>query len=85
MRSGARVLVRLASPDEYEAVGELREAAYVHDYEISDHYRETLRDAAPRGGHEVWVAVDRHTGRLFGTVVTPGPVAISVSSAGREN
>jgi GNAT superfamily N-acetyltransferase len=67
------VLVRLASPDEYEAVGNLREGAYLHDYELPDRYRETLRDAAPRDGHEVWVAVDRHTGRLLGTVVTPGP------------
>jgi hypothetical protein len=43
------IAVRLAGPDDYEAVGELREAAYSHDYEISDHYRESLRDAAPRG------------------------------------
>jgi hypothetical protein len=56
------------------SAGELREAAYSHDYEISDHYRESLRDAAPRGtGHEVWVAVERHTRRLLGTVVTPRP------------
>jgi hypothetical protein len=53
-------LVRLAGPDDYQAVGELREVAYAHDYDISDHYREPLGDAAPRDGHEVWVAVERH-------------------------
>jgi GNAT superfamily N-acetyltransferase len=77
------VLVRLAGPDDYEAAGELREAAYAHDYDISDHYRESLRDAAPRGGHQVWVAADRHTGRLLGTVVTPGPGG-HISELGRD-
>jgi GNAT superfamily N-acetyltransferase len=68
------IAVRLAGLDDYAAVGALREAAYSHDYEISDHYRQSLRDAAPRGtGQEVWVAVERHTGRLLGTVVTPRP------------
>jgi hypothetical protein len=43
------VLVRLATPDEYAAVGALRQAAYAHDYDMSDDYRERLRDAAPRG------------------------------------
>jgi len=68
------VLIRLAVPDEFEAVGELREAAYSHDYEISDNYRATLRDLAPgRAEQEVWVAVDRHIGQLLGTVTVPRP------------
>jgi GNAT superfamily N-acetyltransferase len=68
------VLIRLGDPGEYEAIGALREAAYSHDYDISDHYRENLRSVAPRAAeHELWVAVDRHTGQLLGTVVTPRP------------
>jgi ribosomal protein S18 acetylase RimI-like enzyme len=68
------VLIRLAAPDEFAAVGRLREAAYSHDYEISDNYRAALRDVAGRGvGQEVWVAVDRHTGQLLGTVTVPRP------------
>ncbi|MGD0554073.1 MAG: GNAT family N-acetyltransferase [Streptosporangiaceae bacterium] len=68
------VLVRLADPGEYEAIGELSEAAYGHDYDISDHYRENLRAVAARAAeHQVWVAVDRHTGQLLGTVATPRP------------
>lgn len=68
------VLIRLAAPQEFEAIGELREAAYSHDYEISDNYRATLRDVAARGAEqEVWVALDRHTGQLLGTVTVPRP------------
>jgi len=68
------VLIRLAAPSEYEAIGELREAAYSHDYEISDHYRAALRDVAARAAEQdVWVALDRHTGRLLGTVTVPRP------------
>jgi GNAT superfamily N-acetyltransferase len=68
------VLIRLAVPGEFEAIGALREAAYSHDYEISDNYRATLRDvAAPGGEQEVWVALDRHTSQLLGTVTVPRP------------
>lgn len=68
------VLLRLAAPDEFEAIGELREAAYSHDYEISDNYRATLRDVTARGDEqEVWVALDGHTGQLLGTVTVPRP------------
>jgi hypothetical protein len=35
------VLIRLATPGEYPAVGDLCEAAYSHDYEISDRYRQS--------------------------------------------
>jgi hypothetical protein len=46
------VLLRLAAPDEFEAIGELREAAYSHDYEISDNYRATLLDVTARGDEQ---------------------------------
>ena len=66
------VLLRLAVPDEFEAIAELREAAYRHDYEISDNYRATLRDVTARGDEqEVWVALDGHTGQLLGSVTLP--------------
>jgi ribosomal protein S18 acetylase RimI-like enzyme len=68
------VLIRLATPDEYEAIADLSVAAYSHDYDISDGYRRSLRDVAARAAeHEVWVAVDRQTGQLLGSVVTPRP------------
>src|ERR1700722_16167405 len=68
------VLIRLAGPDEYEAIGELSEAAYSQDYDITDGYRQGLRDVAARAArHQVWAAVDRHTGQLLGTAVTPRP------------
>lgn len=66
------VHIRLAVPGEYEAIGELSVAAYGHDYDISDHYRQSLRDVATRAAeHEVWVAVDQRSGQLLGTAVTP--------------
>jgi len=68
------VLIRLAAPGEYKAIGELGETAYSHDYDISDRYRDRLRDVAARAAeHEVWVAVDRHDGQLLGTVTVPRP------------
>lgn len=68
------VAIRLADPGEYGAIADLREAAYSHDYTISENYGASLRDVAPAdGGHEVWVAADRHTGQLLGTVTTPRP------------
>ena len=77
------VLIRLADPGEYEAIGELNEAAYSHDYDISDGYRQSLRDVATRAAeHQVWVAVDRHTGQLLGSAVTPRPGG-HVSELGR--
>jgi hypothetical protein len=65
------VLIRLATPGEYPVIGELRAAAYSHDYEISDHYRQSLRDvaaqaAAQAAAHEVWVAVDRRPAAAAG-------------------
>lgn len=50
------ILIRLADQAEYEAVGELSDAAYSHDYVISDWYRASLREVAARAAeHEVWV------------------------------
>jgi len=78
------VLIRLAAPGEYEAIGELGETAYSHDYDISDQYRERLLDVAARAAeHEVWVAVDRHTGQLLGTVTAPRP-GRHISVLGRD-
>ena len=78
------VLIRLATPGEYEAIGELNEAAYSHDYDISDQYRQSLRDVTTRAAeHQVWVAVDRTTGQLLGTAVTPRPGG-HVSELGRD-
>jgi ribosomal protein S18 acetylase RimI-like enzyme len=77
------VLIRSAAPGEYEAIGELSVAAYSHDYDISDAYRQSLRAVAARAAeHEVWVAVDRQTGELLGSVVTPRPGG-HVSELGR--
>jgi ribosomal protein S18 acetylase RimI-like enzyme len=68
------VLIRLAAPDEYEAIGELGETAYSHDYDITDGYRQRVRDVAARAAeHEVWVAALQHTGQILGTVTAPGP------------
>jgi GNAT superfamily N-acetyltransferase len=78
------VLIRLAAPGEHTQIGALREAAYSHDYEITDHYRGILRDVAPPGSrHEVWVAVDRHSGQCLGTVTVPRPGG-HISELGRD-
>jgi ribosomal protein S18 acetylase RimI-like enzyme len=78
------VLIRLAAPGEYVAIGELGVAAYSHDYDISDGYRRNLCDVAARAAqNEVWVAVDRETGQLLGSVVTPRPDS-HVSELGQD-
>jgi hypothetical protein len=60
------VLIRLAVPGEFAAIGELREAAYSHDYEISGNYRAAQRDVAQGGvEQEVWVALDQGTAMGF--------------------
>ncbi|MEV6931005.1 GNAT family N-acetyltransferase [Dactylosporangium sp. NPDC051485] len=72
----ADIEVRLVSASEYDAAGELSEAAYRHDYTISDVYRADIRDVAARAvEHQVWVAVDVGSGELLGTVATPRPGA----------
>jgi GNAT superfamily N-acetyltransferase len=78
------VLIRLAAPGEYDAIAELNVAAYSHDYEISDSYRQSLRNVAARAAeHEFWVAVDRPTGQLLGSVLAPRPGG-HVSELGRD-
>lgn len=62
------LVIRLADPSEYDAVGELSYDAYRHDYSISDAYRAQLVDTAGRTDeYEVWVAVDAD-GTMVGTV-----------------
>lgn len=71
---GDGVTVRLVTPAEHEAVADLLDAAYGHEYSISDSYRAVLRDVTSRAAeHDVWVAVDDETGALLGTVATPSP------------
>ncbi|MFF3063863.1 GNAT family N-acetyltransferase [Oerskovia sp. NPDC057915] len=71
---GTGVSVRLVTPAEHQAVADLLEAAYGHEYSISDSYRAVLRDVASRAAeHDVWVAVDDESGAVLGTVATPLP------------
>lgn len=66
------VLVRRVAPHEHDEVARLSVAAYAHDDDLSDTYRASLADVAARAAeHEVWVAQDRATGALLGTVATP--------------
>ncbi|MFF3601937.1 GNAT family N-acetyltransferase, partial [Kitasatospora indigofera] len=71
------VLVRLMREEEIDAVAELSERAYAHDYSLSDSYRASIVDVAGRAGeHQVWVASDTETGALLGTVSTPRAGAV---------
>jgi GNAT superfamily N-acetyltransferase len=68
------VLVRRATPEEYEAVGLITEAAY-EEFLLGpdDYYRKALRDAGRRDREaELWVAVD-DDGTLLGTVTSCPP------------
>jgi hypothetical protein len=66
------VLIRLAAPGEYEAIGELGETAYSHDYDITDGYRQRVRDVAARAAeHE---AAERGAVRV---VMSSGPDMIA--------
>jgi ribosomal protein S18 acetylase RimI-like enzyme len=59
--------IRLAVPEEYDAVGELTVAAYSHDGFVHGDYAMTLRAAADRAAKaELWVAAD--ASGLLGTV-----------------
>lgn len=76
------VSVRLVRDDEHEAVADLLEAAYTHDYEIGDEYRASLRAVAERAAeHQVWVAAEGDA--LLGSVATPRP-GRHISPLGRE-
>jgi ribosomal protein S18 acetylase RimI-like enzyme len=67
--------IRLAGPDDYEAVDQLVREAYEHDYGPRDH-DEPPQDDDPRlarvrsRGYDVWVAIDHETGELVGTVTS---------------
>ncbi|WNE94392.1 GNAT family N-acetyltransferase [Streptomyces luomodiensis] len=68
------ITIRLATPDEHARVARITEAAYAHDYPLAEDYRTELRAVGPRArDHEVWIAVDRSTGGILGTVATPRP------------
>jgi ribosomal protein S18 acetylase RimI-like enzyme len=63
--------LRLATPDDFTAVGEITVRGYEHDglLRASDSYAERLRDAAHRAAHaELWVAAEESSGTLLGTV-----------------
>lgn len=78
------VRVRLATPQEYDAVGELTVAGYLHDGFLrpDDGYVAELRDAARRAEEaELWVA-DRD-GEPVGTV-TFCPPGSALRELGRE-
>lgn len=64
--------IRLVRHTELDAVADLTEAAYTADYRVSAGYRTSLRAVAERASQdEVWVAEDRATGEILGTVWTP--------------
>ena len=78
------VLVRLARTEELGRVAKVSVTAYTHDYDLPADYVASIADVAPRAReHEVWVAQDRATGSLLGTVTTPRPDA-NLSPLGRE-
>jgi fluoroacetyl-CoA thioesterase len=68
------VLIRRATPADYETVGETTEAAYEEFLEgPEDYYRAPLRDAARRDREaELWVAVD-DDGQILGSVTSCPP------------
>ena len=69
------VTVRVARPEEYDAVGELTADAYVGDGLAGGDYAELLRDAPARAAvAELLVAVDAD-GRLLGTATLVPPDA----------
>lgn len=84
LRARDGVLVRLVRVEELGRVSELAVAAYAGDYgDLSPAYLASIADVAPRAlEHEVWVAVDRASGALLGTVATPRPGA-HISALGR--
>ncbi|RYV50235.1 GNAT family N-acetyltransferase [Pengzhenrongella frigida] len=75
LQPGDGVLVRLVRVEELDRVSELSVSAYAGDFgDLSPTYLASIADVAPRAlEHEVWVAEDRATGALLGTVATPRP------------
>ncbi|WP_426563490.1 GNAT family N-acetyltransferase [Angustibacter sp. McL0619] len=65
------VMVRAASPQEYDVIGDLTARAYLADGLIpqGSDYQDTLRKAADRAQHsELLVAWDDEAGQVLGTV-----------------
>ncbi|ANJ28641.1 hypothetical protein ATC03_02445 [Agromyces aureus] len=72
LRDRDDLVIRLVRDDEIEAVGALSLRAYDYAYDLTDGYRASIVDVAPRAReHQVWVAADRATGELLGSVATP--------------
>jgi len=72
LRVASGVLVRLVRPDELARVAELSVTAYTDSYDLPADYVASIADVVPRArDHEVWVAEERGTGQLLGTVTTP--------------
>jgi ribosomal protein S18 acetylase RimI-like enzyme len=67
--------IRLALPTEYEAVDALVDDAYRHSYGPREHEStEPTRFSAIRGrDFSVWVAVDKETNALLGTITITRP------------
>ncbi|WP_051701594.1 GNAT family N-acetyltransferase [Mycetocola saprophilus] len=63
-------LIRLARPEEFEAIDTLIRAAYTHDYGDKGHATDPMQFAASRAeNYDVWVAEDA-SGALLGSVTT---------------
>ncbi|KQM80747.1 hypothetical protein ASE68_18790 [Agromyces sp. Leaf222] len=72
LRDRDDLVIRLVRDDELEAVGALSLRAYDYAYDLTDGYRASIADVAPRAReHQVWVAADPATGELLGSVATP--------------
>lgn len=81
------MIVRVATPAEYAAIGALTVEAYRADGQLAgEHgYEHHLRDVAGRARrHEVLAAVDEETGAVFGSVtfVLPGSDLAELSRPG---
>ncbi|MGI9823732.1 GNAT family N-acetyltransferase [Agromyces sp. Marseille-Q5079] len=72
LRDRDDLVIRLVRDDELDAVAALSLRAYEIAYDLSDGYRASIAEVAPRArDHQVWVAADRTTGELLGSVATP--------------
>lgn len=68
------VHIRLVRPDEYRAAAEVTLAAYAHDYDLRPDYAANIVEVEERATqHQLWVAVDRASGDIVGTVTAPRP------------
>jgi len=83
----SRVVVRAATPADFEAIGRLTVAAYAADGQLESgySYKRTLADVAGRAGAgELLVAVDQTSGAVVGAVlfVLPGSRYAELSGPG---